>query len=94
MNKAEREDHYRRFVREAAAKYRELERCACGHVRSSHADTHAIGHGGCLGSDCDCQRFTWVRADNRVEEEARQRLEHAEAALAIAAEVEGDFEEG
>lgn len=34
------------------------ERCACGALRSEHADTLAFGHGACVFSGC--AKFTWV----------------------------------
>lgn len=42
------------------------ERCACGHLRSEHADRFAYGHGHCTcalatpGVYCGCPQFTWV----------------------------------
>lgn len=33
------------------------ERCACGCLRSEHADTIAFGHGLC--TECSCPKFSW-----------------------------------
>ena len=34
--------------------------CACGHLRSQHADRYAPGHGPCTQRACHCGQFTWV----------------------------------
>ena len=36
------------------------EKCSCGHLRSSHHDRFAIGHGNCGQTPCGCPQFTWA----------------------------------
>ena len=35
------------------------ELCSCGHRKSEHYDTIAVGHGPC--KKCNCIKFTWVK---------------------------------
>lgn len=37
------------------------EECYCGHYRSVHHDTIAIGHGKCAMAGCKCRKFTWAK---------------------------------
>lgn len=36
------------------------ERCACGQLRSEHADTFLYGHGPC--HDSDCPQYRWAES--------------------------------
>ena len=41
------------------------EKCKCGHLRSEHNDTLAIGHGDC--KVCECFKFTWTGFIYKIE---------------------------
>lgn len=41
------------------------ELCYCGHLRSQHKDTLAVGHGAC--TKCACRKFTWKAFVNKLE---------------------------